>query len=319
MSELRPLLDGNADELALLLLRSADDDSPSPDSLKAAAVVLGIGTSLGGSALLVSALRSAAGPGAAAGGGVLSQAAIAASPAATAAGASITLGLLAKQVAIGLVTGIVAMGGLELASEHPFASRASTASVQGAFVSPARATPGPGAASHSTALSEPVVAVVDADAANHSAPSSANDVAAARWVRRRTSVPGAPAGVPPAGLAPAAAAAASPELETEPAPEAAKPQAVALNKSLAAEVALLDRARSALFAQNASDAVRVLEQYRKERQTGILDPEATVLQIQALEKLGERAAASRLARQFIASHPDSRHVDSLRVLAAEAQ
>jgi outer membrane protein assembly factor BamD (BamD/ComL family) len=98
-----------------------------------------------------------------------------------------------------------------------------------------------------------------------------------------------------------------------------QPQAVALNKSLAAEVAMLDRARSALLAQNASGALRVLEQYRRERQTGILDPEATVLEIQALEKLGNRASAARLARQFIKSHPDSRHVESLRVLAAEAR
>jgi outer membrane protein assembly factor BamD (BamD/ComL family) len=87
---------------------------------------------------------------------------------------------------------------------------------------------------------------------------------------------------------------------------------------LAAEVALLDRARSALLAQNPSGAQRWLEQYRKERQTGILDPEATVLEIQVLEKLGNHGAAVRLARQFIVSHPDSRHVDSLRVLAAEA-
>jgi hypothetical protein len=43
-----------------------------------------------------------------------------------------------------------------------------------------------------------------------------------------------------------------------------------------------------------------------------------VLQIQALEKFGDRASASRLARQFISSNPSSRHVDSLRVLAAEA-
>lgn len=313
MSELRPLLDGNADELALALLRSADDDSPSADSLKAAAVALGIGTSLGGSALLASSLHGASGSSAATGVGALSQAAIAASPAAGA----ITLGLLAKQVAIGLAAGVVAMSGLELTSEHPFGSRDPAPRAQVASVSPARPAHEARAARQSGGeLSQPASAALAADAENTSALVGLSDSAGVQGVRQRvlTRKPvEAGKATEPAPAGAAAPAAPAPE------GEAAKPQAVALNKSLAAEVAMLDRARSALLAQNASGALRALEQYRKERQTGILDPEATVLQIQALEKLGDRASAAHIARQFIASHPDSRHVESLRVLAGEAQ
>lgn len=317
MSELRPLLDGNTDELALALLRSADDDSPSADSLKAAAMALGIGTSLGGSALLASGLHGASGSSAATGLSALSPAAIAAAPAAGA----ITLGLVAKQVAIGLAAGVVAMSGLELASENPFGVRDKAPNVQVASVSPARPAREARIAHQSgAALTQPVGATVAADAEDTSALSGASDNAGVQGVRHRALVPKGAEAARASEPAPAQAAAApTPAPEAKPEPEAAKPQAVAQNKSLAAEVAMLDRARSALLAQNAPGALRALEQYRKERQTGILDPEATVLQIQALEKLGDRASAARLARQFITSQPASRHVESLRVLAAEAQ
>jgi hypothetical protein len=313
MTELRRLLDDNSDELALALLGSARDDSPSDDSLKATAVALGISTSLGGAALLASGLRAAAGPGVGAGGAAAAQAALGAAPAATLG--ALTLGVVAKQIGIGLVAGVLAMGGLELAVERPFSAPAPVA--QKASISPARTTRQQGVHARSGAGSrEPMAALVAAEPESDkpSAPASANDGASAHAAHRRVAPPSAAAVAEPQA-AQAETSAAEPVVE--PKPEAAKPE-VALNKSLAAEVALLDRARSALLAQDPSGGQRALDQYRKERQTGILDPEATVLQIQVLEKLGKRGAAARLARQFIASHPESRHVDSLRVLAAEA-
>jgi hypothetical protein len=317
MTELRRLLDGDSDELALALLRSANDDSPSTDSLKAAAVALGIGTSLGGAALLGSGLRTAAGSGA--GAAAASQAALGGAPAATAG--ALTLGVIAKQVGIGLLAGVFAMGGLELAIDKPFSSPAPAA--QKASISPARAAADAHARNAASGQTESMAALAAAESDTPSSAASpsddgASDAAAARSTRRRAAASGVRAadaqGAPPA---PAQVEAAAPVAEVKAEPKVEKPQTVALNKSLAAEVALLDRARSALLAQNASGAQRALDQYRKERQTGILDPEATVLEIQVLEKLGSHAAAARLARQFIASHPDSRHVESLRVLAAD--
>lgn len=311
MSELRRLVDGESDELALALLRSADDDSPSTDSLQAAALVLGLGTSLGGgTALLATGVKGAAGP------GVVSHATLGVSPAA-ATGASITLGAVAKQVALGLVGGLFAMGGVQLAID-----RASDPKPIAALQQPANLAARSASQSHrregaSSALPPSAEPLVVAGQENPSAQPKANSPVAGPVMRRRPATRSAGEAVSePAEAVPAKAAAT-----VEPqAAEVVKPQtAVAQNKSLAAEVALLDRARSALRAQDASLASRALDQYRKERQTAILEPEATVLQIQVLEKLGERAAAARLARQFIASHPESRHVDSLRVLAAEAR
>jgi hypothetical protein len=315
MTELQRLLDGGSDELALALLRSADEDSPSDDSLKATAVVLGIGTTLGGSALLASGMKSAAGSGA---GGALSQTTLAASPA-LATAASITFGAVAKQVVFGLVSGLFAMGGLQLALDHSSSSKPAAATEQPS-VSPARTTPELRARGRAgSALPEALEPSSPAEQANSSAQPSTNNGLVPHAVRRRVAAPSlAENFVEPAHAAGSEIGAAAAPVEPQPAADAAKPQTVALNKSLAAEVALLDRARSALRAQNASGALRALDQYRKERQTAILDPEATVLQIQVLEKLGEHGAAVRLARQFVTSHPESRHVESLRVLAAEA-
>lgn len=312
MTELRRLLDGDSDELALDLLRSAGDDSPSTDSLKAAALALGIGTSLSGSALLASGLRSAGMQGAGA------VHAVAGASGGASAVASLTIGAIVKQVAIGLFAGALAMGGLELTSDHPFAAdpaprQVAVSAAHVASLSPARG--------HALAqLPEPSAPILAADANEAPAQPNLNSGSAALAVRRRGAAADASSSAAlqreaeaplPAPVAAAAPAPAKPAPEVEKAP-------VALNKSLAAEVALLDRARSALSAQNPSGALRALDQYRKERQTAILDPEATVLQIQVLDKLGEHAAAVRLARKFVKGHPESRHVDSLRVLAAEA-
>jgi outer membrane protein assembly factor BamD (BamD/ComL family) len=90
-------------------------------------------------------------------------------------------------------------------------------------------------------------------------------------------------------------------------------------RSLAFEVDLLDRARRTLLAGRAADALSTLDRYGREYPSGILQPEAAVLRIQALEQRGDRAAAAALARQFIASHPGSRHVESLRALVESTE
>jgi hypothetical protein len=314
MTELRRLLDGDSDDLAISILRSADDDSPSADSLKAAALALGISGTLGGSALLASGLRSAAVPSAAASG---AHAAVGAPPAATVA--SITLGAIVKQMAIGVAAGVLAMGGVQLASDS-----ASTSDAQAPknIPAPTRAS---AAQARGVVRGQPrepsaQTATLGAEALQSPTQPSLDGTPGAPGQRRRSAAP-AVLNVAPATVAeaPAAAAPVGEVASLEPV-KAAEPEKapVALNKSLAAEVLLLDRARNALLAQNPSGALRALDQYRKERQTAILEPEANVLQIQVLEQLGERAAAARLARKFVQAHPASRHAESLRALAAEA-
>jgi hypothetical protein len=216
VTELRRLLDDNSDELALALLRSAGEDSPSNDSLKAAAVALGIGTGLGGAALLASGLRTAAASGASAGGAAVTQAALGAGPAATVG--ALTLGVVAKQVAVGLVAGVFAMGGLELAIERPFASPAPAA--QKASISPARTTRQPSARIQFAAgVPEPVATALAAESDKPVVPAGANDGVAARAMRHRVTTPGVAAAEPQAAdAARSGVAAAEPVVEAKPAP-----------------------------------------------------------------------------------------------------
>jgi hypothetical protein len=90
------------------------------------------------------------------------------------------------------------------------------------------------------------------------------------------------------------------------------------NASLALEVQLLDRARGALLAGDAIGSLSVLDEYQSAQRTGILAPEAQVLRIQVLERLGRTGAASALARDFVGRHPGSRHAAALRPLAERA-
>jgi hypothetical protein len=60
---------------------------------------------------------------------------------------------------------------------------------------------------------------------------------------------------------------------------------------LAAEVALLERARRALVEKRAEEVLRVLGIYDASPKTGVLDSEAEMLRIEALLRLGHRVAA----------------------------
>ncbi|MEO6600445.1 MAG: outer membrane protein assembly factor BamD [Polyangiaceae bacterium] len=84
--------------------------------------------------------------------------------------------------------------------------------------------------------------------------------------------------------------------------------------SLRAEVAALDRARSALARGDAPTGLTELETYAAHFPRGALAQEATLLRIQALTMTGERAQAQKAARSFLASHPSGPHVEKLREL-----
>lgn len=88
----------------------------------------------------------------------------------------------------------------------------------------------------------------------------------------------------------------------------------ALPPSLAADLALLDRARRALAQHDPRGALQALDVYARQRQSGVLDPEAEVLRIHALLALGEHARAEKLARAFVAAHPTSSYAPELRAL-----
>jgi len=118
-----------------------------------------------------------------------------------------------------------------------------------------------------------------------------------------------PAGV--ASVAPAPSATAPRR-----APASATPSANE-DLGLAAEVAALERARSALGSGDASQALRALDDYQRAFPRGTLGQEATVLRIEALARSGNAAGARALADRFLAANPSSPYAHRIRHLVGQ--
>jgi hypothetical protein len=125
-------------------------------------------------------------------------------------------------------------------------------------------------------------------------------------------------------LAPAPSHASSPHLRpakeppAEQAPEQepalAPEQALAPSSTLAAQVALLDAARSALATGIYSDALRLADRYRADFPNGELSPEAELVAIEALLSRSERAAALARAARFLERYPGDPHAARVKWL-----
>ena len=87
--------------------------------------------------------------------------------------------------------------------------------------------------------------------------------------------------------------------------------------ALAAEVARIDAARSALSNGDTERALAELAAYQRERRLGVLDREATLLAIRAHSERGETGRARELARRYLGAHPDDAHAPRLRELLDE--
>ncbi|MDP9033365.1 MAG: hypothetical protein M3O50_01040 [Myxococcota bacterium] len=90
--------------------------------------------------------------------------------------------------------------------------------------------------------------------------------------------------------------------------------------SLAAEVAALDAARSALDTGGPDDALALLGRYLREFPKGKLVPEAEVMAIEAQAVKGERARVIRDATRFLDRHPNAperTRVEQLRSQTAQ--
>jgi TolA-binding protein len=74
---------------------------------------------------------------------------------------------------------------------------------------------------------------------------------------------------------------------------------------LRGEIALVDAARSAIRAGTPDRALSLLDHYRHSYPRGEFAPEAAVLRIEAAAAAGRGPEARRLARAFLAQHPDS--------------
>ena len=112
--------------------------------------------------------------------------------------------------------------------------------------------------------------------------------------------------------APAVEPAPSPAAPPAPAPATIDP------RRLAAEVALLDRARAALASGDIAAALVALDEHRTSFTDGVLTAEADVLTIEALLQKGDDAAAADHARTFLTTFPHSPLTKRVRSLLARA-
>jgi hypothetical protein len=82
---------------------------------------------------------------------------------------------------------------------------------------------------------------------------------------------------------------------------------------LSREVAMLDTARQSVSSDPVG-TLRVLDDYANQFPHGNLAPEALVLRIEALVRSGQRSAAEKLAREYLARNPGSPHARKIATL-----
>jgi len=97
-----------------------------------------------------------------------------------------------------------------------------------------------------------------------------------------------------------------------------KPAAVA-SSSLSRELQVLKQAHDAIARGNPKGALSALDDYHARFPQGALGAEETVIRVQALLALGDRARATSIARQFSAAHPDSLYAQRVERLVSGAK
>jgi hypothetical protein len=88
--------------------------------------------------------------------------------------------------------------------------------------------------------------------------------------------------------------------------------------SLAGELALVDRARSALAHRDAASASAALDEYARKYPRGTMLEEATVARIETLLLAGQAAMAASQAELFLKEHPASTNTKRVRLLSKRA-
>jgi hypothetical protein len=121
-----------------------------------------------------------------------------------------------------------------------------------------------------------------------------------------------------------AAAPAAPSATSIEAPAALAPRQSAAPSSsplgdVREQIAWLDRARSAVRRGDSRTALAELAQYRAKFPRGEFAQEVAVLKIEALVQDGQMPAARSLAKKFLASHPESPHVERIERLLGTAR
>ena len=306
MTELRPLLESTKDDLERALLMSARAELPSGLGLRDTALALGLAgptaEALATSLTAASSLSQAGAP--------LASTTAASTTAATSGGVpsavgAASLGIMGKSLLGGALVSFLALTTLDY-SLRSSPSRPDPVLVVNRVTAVSRAPDVP------PALPAPAIPPVSPDAD----PASAPAVVVSGGVAPRSALSRLKPSVPALAPAPAPVPAPSNEAVVLP-PPPPQPSRVTPNVSLAAEIRLLDQARAALAAGDSTYAAALLDRYAANRPSAVLAQEAALLRVRLLIKQGDRRGATQLARRIILEYPESRHVHSLRSLAAE--
>jgi hypothetical protein len=89
-------------------------------------------------------------------------------------------------------------------------------------------------------------------------------------------------------------------------------------ETLNIEIRLVDAARKALQSGDASTCLSKLDERKRLVQSGILEPEVTLLGVQAKLALGQNDAAERDAQRFLNQHPEGPIADRIRHALSQA-
>jgi outer membrane protein assembly factor BamD (BamD/ComL family) len=100
-----------------------------------------------------------------------------------------------------------------------------------------------------------------------------------------------------------------------PTKRASKIAAADSGADLSEQLRLIDAARAAVAARNATGASNALNSYRTRFPRGPFAQEAAVLQIETLDLQGNHVQAAAQARSFLARYPNSPHVSVVRRIA----
>jgi TolA-binding protein len=209
-----------------------------------------------------------------------------------AAGAAVTVGklgvwTLAKWAGAGLVSGVVAVGGVELVQHGIESSRERAVAVASSTTpaaTPAARTAGAQQGAQPLAANMPEsegLPVLPAETRR------AGDRHAGAVHPERPPV----SGVKPAG--PTSNRGAEPKPEED--------------STISVEIALIDEARRALQAGRAAAALEALRRHRVEVKRQRLAPEAVYLEMEALFASGNASAAQAAARKLLATYPKGPH------------
>jgi hypothetical protein len=267
--------------LATELLLAGADERPSPAGLARTLAALGVS----GAALTSAGVASAAATTAAAGSSAVGASGATATAAGVKAANAVSAVLLAKWVGLGVVGGMGLAGAAAVVSEP-------AASVEPAPLASVRSAPRPKlGATVATSSSRPALAA---------------EVTSAAAPRPELSRPAAAVEL---GAASAAALASA---------RTPLPEPLEVGAPLAAEVAVVDKARAALAAGDHARGLAELARYEQQFPEARLLPEVLFLRMEASARSGRQSEAHAAATRLVEGFPKSPHVSRARALLGEA-